>query len=307
MKNSMRLIFSSASVTARQDLHDTIKGDLRDLKFEIRRNNLIESILHDDTSGITTAHYTDHDIIVSLTSYGRRIHEVALTIESLMQQTMKANRIVLWLSDDLAGRRIPQALVKQQQRGLEIKYCKDIRSYTKLIPQLKESPENAIITVDDDILYDNDCLEHLITAYLQQPSVIHCCRVHRMLFDERGKILPYNQWKWTCSEEGVDNHFFLTGCGGVLYPPYCLDEEALNESVFLDICPEADDVWFTAMALKKGTPINKVFTRNEFGEDYIKNPTSLERGLSVRNVDQSGNDRQIHAVFSKYAIFDMLM
>ena len=303
----MRLLFSSASATARKDLHDTIKGDLRDLEFDIRRNNLTEHILHDDTSGITTAHYTDHDIIVSLTTYGRRIHDVSLTIESLMQQTMKANRIVLWLSDDFSGRCIPQALVKQQQRGLEIKYCKNIRSYKKLIPQLKESPENAIITVDDDFLYDYDILEHLITAYLQQPNMIHSCRVHRMLFDERGKILPYNQWEWTCSEEGVDKHFFLTGGGGTLYPPYSLDEEVLDESVFMDICPEADDVWFTAMALKKGTPINKVFTRNESGEDYIKIPTSLERGLSVRNVDQSGNDRQIHAVFSKYALFDMLI
>ena len=299
----MRRLLSSASVTARRDLFDALHGDM---KFELRRNRLIECILRDSSSGITTKRYTNHDIIVSLTSYGRRVHEVSLTIESLMQQTMKANRIVLWLPDDMRESPLPQALIMQQRRGLEIKYCKDIRSYKKLIPQLKISSDDAIITADDDIFYDYDVLEHLIAAFLEQPNVIHCSRVRKMSLDKKGSLIPYNQWAFGEKTTGMNRCFFLTGVGGVLYPPHCFDDEVFNDSVFLDLCPEADDVWFTAMALKKGTPINKVFTRDKYGEDYIMIPHPLESGLVIRNVGQHGNDRQIKAVFSKYALYDLL-
>ena len=299
----MRSLFSSASVTARQDLSAALE---RDIKYERRCNDLIEHILHDDTLGITTEHYTNQDIVVSLTSYGRRIHEVALAIESLMQQTMKANRIVLWLSEDFRDRLLPQALVIQQKRGLEVKFCRDLRSYKKLIPQLHESPDDAIITVDDDLLFDCNVLEHLINAYRQQPDKIHSCRVHRMLFDNTGRLLPYVKWDRCCPIEGTDRRYFITGGGGTLYPPHSLDDEVFNDAVFLDICPNADDVWFTAMAIKKGTPINKVFTRDEYGEDYISIPSPLEQGLAASNLGQERNDAQICAVFSKYALFDKL-
>ena len=279
IKENMRLLFSSASVPARQDFHAVLYNDL---KYVTRRNVLTETLLHDEAPGITADHSLDHDIVVSLTSYGRRIHEVALTIESLMQQTMKANRIVLWLAEDLAGQELPKALVLQQKRGLEIKYCKDIRSYKKLIPQLKESPDDAIITADDDVLYDYDVLEHLIMAHQKQPEQILCCRARIILFDNNGSLLPYNQWPLVSREEGREARLFLTGIGGILYPPHCFDEEVFNERVFLSLCPNADDAWFTAMAINKGITINKVFTRDEYGEDYISIPSPLEQGLAAR-------------------------
>jgi len=49
----------------------------------------------------------------------------------------------------------------------------------------------------------------------------------------------------------------------------------LNREVFTSICPTADDVWFNAMAIKKGTPIRKVVTRNTAGNDYLSNAMSL--------------------------------
>ena len=128
-----------------------------------------------------------------------------------------------------------------------------------------------------------------------------------MLFDNDGHILPYSKWESRCTQLGVDRHNFLTGVGTVLYPPHSLDEEVFNEKVFTEICPKADDVWFTAMALKKGTPINKVFTRDAQGEDYIESPHPLEEGLSHENVGQGGNDRQLKAVFEKYSLYDKLI
>ncbi len=162
--------------------------------FESRRFNLIEHILHDTESSVTDERYTDHEIIVSLTTYGKRLNDVAFTIESLMQQSMKANRIILWLDESFKDTRLPQSLRNQQKRGLEIQYCKDIRSYKKLIPCLQQFPNDAVITVDDDLLYDYDIIERLISAYLDFPKMIHACRVHRMVLDQENKPIPYSEW-----------------------------------------------------------------------------------------------------------------
>ena len=91
-----------------------------------------------------------------------------------------------------------------------------------------------------------------------------------------------------------------------MFPPNSLDSEVLNDSVFMDICPFADDVWINAMALKKGSSINKVYTRNKKGEDYILNWELQDTGLCVTNVLQKRNDSQISDVFAKYSLFEKL-
>ncbi len=275
--------------------------------FENVRFRLIDHILHDTESGITNQRYTDHDIIVSLTSFGKRIHDVAFTIESLMQQSMKPNRIILWLDNSFKEVKLPQSLINQQKRGLEINFCTDIRSYKKLIPSLRQFPNDAIITFDDDLLYDYDIIERLIKAYLQNPNLIHTCRANRMILDHNNKPIPYLQWNRKINEAGVNKLNFFTGGAGTLYPPRCLDQEVLNENVFLDICKFADDVWFNAMAIKKGTLVNKVFTRSNIGEDYISNEGVQDVGLwNVNNQGERLNDVQLKAVFDKYDLYSKL-
>ncbi len=277
------------------------------LKYELLRNQLIDHIMHCYEQGITNERYTNHEIIVSLTTHGKRLYDVAFTIESIMQQSMKANRIILWLDDSYLNKRLPSYLYKQKDRGLEIRFCRDMRSYTKLIPVLRCFQDAAIITIDDDALYDNDLLERLIVPYLTAPQYIYCHRSHRMTFDDCGSILPYNQWQWCSSNEEPSHFNFATGVGGVLYPPHSLDDEVNNESVFLDICKYADDVWFKAMAIKKGTLVKKVNSRSKKGEDYILNEGIQDIGLfHINTAGNTLNDTQIKAVFSKYSLFDKI-
>lgn len=66
-------------------------------KSELLKNNI-------DTckeSGVTNERNADKEVVVSLTTYGKRLYSVSLTIESIMQGTMKPNRLILWLQDDL--------------------------------------------------------------------------------------------------------------------------------------------------------------------------------------------------------------
>lgn len=275
--------------------------------FEIRKNQMIEHILYDSERGITDKKYCNHDIIVSLTTYGKRIYDVAFTIESIMQQSMKANRIILWLDNSFRNQSLPESLVNQQKRGLEIAFCEDLGPYKKLIPSLLHFPNDTIITIDDDAIYDYDLIERLINSHLKYPSIICCCRARRISFAKDGSLLPYNKWKRPLEETFPSHFVFATGVGGVLYPPHCLDEEVNNDDEFLNICNTADDVWFNAMAIKNGTKVKKVRTRNPNGDDYLLNYAVQDIGLLHKNIHGKNlNDQQIHAVFSKYNLYSIL-
>lgn len=266
-----------------------------------------QNILHWHEPGISSEKYCDHDIIASITTYGKRIYDVHLTIESLMEQTMKANRIILWLDYSFENKPLPNALRLLQDRGLEIMYCKDIRSYKKLIPALQKFPEDAIITFDDDVIYEFDLLEKFIMAYQENPSYIYCGRMHRMLFDKSGGVLPYSKWEWNQNNMDASLLNFPTGVGGILYPPHSLDEEVFNEPVFMDICKFADDIWFKAMAVKKGTLTKKIFTHSERGDDYLVNEEVQDIGLGKINIaGEHLNDRQLADVFKKYNLYPLL-
>lgn len=276
-----------------------------ELKFYLRRIQMEEKILNCTNVGITSQKYCEHEIIVSLTTYGRRFDDVCFTIESLMQQTLKPNRIVLWIDALTMQQLIPESLRTQCGRGLEIFETEDIRSYKKLIPSLNAFPEAAIITVDDDVIYDFDLIERLVRAHIKNPYNIYAGRVHSMTFDERGKLDPYDRWNWSVATSPKRN--FITGVGGVLYPPHSLNSEVMNVKVFSEICPTADDVWFTAMAKLNGTEIHKIITRNIKGVDFVSNYEMENDGLNKINTGSNGrNDIQISAVFSKYGIYNLI-
>lgn len=275
------------------------------IRFNNKKNILEQNILYSTESGITKEKYCNHDFIVSLTTYSKRLHEVHLAIESIMEQTMKPNKIILWLDNSYKNITLPKALQLQQKRGLEIHFCEDIRSYKKLIPTLSLYPNDAIITIDDDLIYEFDLLENLIIPYLSDPSYIYCHRQHRMKFNEEGTLLPYIKWEWNCKDTEPNITNFPTTGGGTLFPPNSLDKEVFNKEIFMDICKFADDVWFKAMAIKKGTLSKKVFSHNEKGDEYIAIPNVQDMGLYNINVlGDSLNDKQIELVFKKYNLYN---
>lgn len=268
--------------------------------------HLWDKTLHSTERGVSDERLCDEEVVVSLTTHGNRIHAVHLAIESIMQQTVLSNRIVLWLSKDaFQGETLPIALQRQVERGLEIAYCEDLGSYTKLIPSLKRFPGACIITVDDDLAYSPDLLEKLIRAHKSHPSDICAARIHRIVLDEAGSPIPYDEWGRCVEECPKENNLaFFTGCGGILYPPGCFTEEVFNRDVFLDACPSADDVWFNAMRLLSGVRVTKVFSSTRNG-DYLALPSSQVNSLWAKN-RKTNNDLAIAAVYGRYGLFEKL-
>ncbi len=280
---------------------------VRALPLELKTNLLKQNILQSKEQGITNEKYLDRDVVISLTTYGKRIYTVALAIESLMEQTLKANEIVLWLDYSFRNQTLPMSIRKLQERGLTVKYCEDIKSYKKLIPALKAYPDSIIITADDDLLYEYDVVEKLVAGYKTNPKIIQCNRMHKMILNAKKKLLPYDEWIFECQEvDNPDILNFATGCAGVLYPPHVFSEQVFDEKTFMAICPSADDIWFKAMTMLTDTLVSKVYTHDKGGRDYLIIEECQDIALSLENNGNKKNDVQLRAVFDKYNLYEKL-
>ena len=100
-------------------------------------------------------------LVVSLTSYPPRFGTLALTLRSLLCQTVRPDHLILWIAPaDFAL--LPQSVRRLQARGLTIRLAEDIKSYKKIIPALDQFPDAFIVTADDDLFYWQSWLEELV-------------------------------------------------------------------------------------------------------------------------------------------------
>lgn len=239
----------------------------------------------------------EHELIVSLTTYSQRIHDVYLVLESISLQTVLPNRVILWLAEDeFSLDTLPLTLKSRLPYGLEVRFCPDYRSYKKIIPTLEIAPESLVITLDDDVIYPFDTIERLLNEHRTTPNTILGNRAHEITF--RGsEPLPYKQWNREIAESPNKN-VFLTGCGAILYPPGSLYQSVTDSELFMKLCPHADDIWLYIMARMQGTKIRKAAGRHfsEFAE--IQNNQTT--GLNKLNVDNGQNDIQLKAVMNHF-------
>ena len=266
----------------------------------IDRDKVDNEIKNFSSRGITD----NTDVIVSLTSFPERMYEIKYTLYSLLNQTIKPEKVILWLSREEfpnLENDLPDDVLDFKKNGLTIGWTHNIYSYKKLIPALKEFPNKKIVTADDDIFYEKDWLEKLLIANQKYPDCIITHRAHKIKFT-KNEIAPYKKWKKkikTCKPSFVN---FLTGAGGVLYPANCLYKDVTNENIFMEILPKADDIWFWAMAVLNGT---KIFVpKNNIVKLTHVNP-ARERGLTDETTlfatnKLGGNDIQLQKLIEYY-------
>ena len=192
-------------------------------------------------------------LIVSLTSFPKRIGTVHLTINTIFRQTLAPDRIILWLAEEEFPNKekdLPDELLKLKKRGLEIRWCGNLMSYKKLVPTMKLYPDSFIVTADDDLYYHPQWLERLCKTYLDNPHCIPCHRVTKILVSEDGSYTAViggkEYWKGP-------SYLNKIGSGsGTLFPPGCFHPDVLDETKIKDLAPTNDDIWFWLMAAMAG-------------------------------------------------------
>ena len=202
-------------------------------------------------------------IIVSLTSYPARIGEIKYTLYSLLTQDFPADEVVLWLTEEEfpAGEKsLPSYMKLWEKYGLKIRWTRNKRSYTKLLPALEFYKNAVIVTADDDIYYSKGWLRCLYETHVKYPEDIVAHRVRRVILGDKG-VAPYVDWP-IISEHCRSHRNFLTGVGGVLYPINCMHEDINKQDLWEELSPSNDDIWFWAMAVINGrkitVPINDI-------------------------------------------------
>lgn len=198
-------------------------------------------------------------ITVSLTSYPKRIDTVNQVIETLLHQTMKPDSIILWLADSQFPNRegdLPKQLTSLISDCFQICWTEDIRSYKKLIPALEAFPEDIIITVDDDLLFEPEIIERLVRGYRNHPECIQCHRVTTVDFPSIEDITVTPD---ALKVYSVPTYLHkLSGGAGCLYPPNCLHPDVVRKELFMRLAPTSDDIWFWLMGALNGYKVNVV-------------------------------------------------
>lgn len=232
--------------------------------------------------------------VASLTSFPDRIHTVHLSIECILRQAVKPDKIILWLAQQQfpnLHKDLPKNLLALQNRGLEIKFCDDLRSHKKYYYSLLEYPNSKIIMFDDDLYYHKDVIKNLLVLNRKYPNCIIATRAHKMVFDNQKRLLPYSKWLHNYNVEKPSLFVMHTSGHGTLIPgKYIFDETVFNKDLILKLCPKSDDVWLKMNLIRLNV---SVVTNGRFNKDSISVKESFASSLVSENSFKGMKDMQI--------------
>ena len=190
----------------------------------------------------------ESQLIVSMTSYPKRIRHAWLALESLFRQDDRRFRLVLVLAESqFPGRQLPRMIRKQMEKGLEILWVeRDGRSFDHLWPAYSAFPGNNVVSVDDDKFFATDMVSKLRSAARMNPRAIVGWRGWDMR-PTNGTFEFGENWV-RANRDTPSSRLFMPPGNGSLYPAGSLPRETGNYDLRERICPNADDVWYWAMA-----------------------------------------------------------
>lgn len=114
-----------------------------------------------------------YDLIVGMTNWSGRINHEAFyeCLDRLLKQKCKYNfKIVISLSEQELGRKIPDRLAKYESEDFEILWSwENTRPLKKYDPINAKYPELPLMILDDDDMCDEDAVEYMYETHLKDP------------------------------------------------------------------------------------------------------------------------------------------
>lgn len=233
-------------------------------------------------------------IIVSLTSYPKRIHMVDKVIKSIWKQSMPADEIILYLSDmefPQRERELPQELTEMIGRnGFKVEWVEgNIRSHKKYFYALRDKSGDIVITVDDDVLYSETLIYDLVCSYQKFPEAVSA-RAVRIILKDGEKAAQYRDWD-RCGDKYTNAprmDICAIGYAGVLYPPACANDRWFDLKNIETLAGNQDDLWLKCNEIIDRIPVVYVKpAKNDIVIDEAE-----ETALFAMN-SQNGNDDSI--------------
>ena len=171
----------------------------------------------------------------------------------------------------------------------------DMEDFGSIIPMYLATPQEDLDPTE--MIYDKDFVRDLCSCHQKNPGCVCGRRVHRMTKDNAGQIRSYNDWQWECRDILEPSHqLFTTGCGGVLYPPHILPQEAFDAAAIKAHCLNTDDVWLKFMELKAGARV--VFNNSKVMHPLTIRKTQASALMHTNTAAENRNDLNIKAMES---------
>ncbi len=237
-------------------------------------------------------------VVISLTTIDSRLNAVDLVIRSLMEQTVRPKKILLWINEASLPH-IPKKLAYLQGALFEIRTTPLFSSHKKLIHSMALYPDSPVITCDDDLMYRNDWLTLLYNESSKHPNTIIANQTRTITKDPSGAFLSYRQWPVSSNLPTDPRRILPVGAEGVLYPPHALDLQYDQQALFMKLAPKADDLWFKSMSLLKGTPSRLAEKRPK---PAIPIMGSQKSSLKDENIKKDLNSKQWAALVAHFKL-----
>jgi hypothetical protein len=243
----------------------------------------------------TTPVAGQNSLAISLTSWTPRLETLPLTLICLLDQTVRAHGIHVWLTDDDLARLPAPTLEAFSAHGVSFQVCENMGPHKKWLPMIRMGFQKPFVICDDDIFYPCSWLGSLVEE--DRPDAYVGTRIHRMA--GRGpELAGYESWSRDICWDGKPSEWnFITGCGGTVIHPSRIGADFRDWDRIKNACPKADDIWLKAAHLAVGIPVYK--TRYSF--PCFEIPGTGESALLAANVDCGGNDSQLGVLKQQWA------
>ena len=181
--------------------------------------------------------YNDRRVIATLTSIPSRMEYLHHCLQSLIQQKVPADEIVLSLPhksvrEDAEYELSHEVQTLVQKGKVELLRCKDYGPATKLLGVLERemdqpvSAEPVILYFDDDMLYHLNAIENLIGNDILETGGAVCRKGGKMQKD------PWRESFGSCVNVTERTQLDIAfGCGGVGVRPSYFDESVFDHEV----------------------------------------------------------------------------
>jgi len=242
-------------------------------------------------------------VVLSLTTMPERLKKVHIAIDSIINNTITPDLIVLYLYRGEFGQEYDACIKRLEKRKIKVVLLEEnLRSHKKYIYALKDYPNSIIITIDDDFIYPNDLINNLMQYNRIYPDHVLTFYSRKVKIDKNGKIEAYRKWKKTKNNEPPSFNSIIFSGSGALYPPNTFDSEIFNKEVIKNLSFTNDDIWLSVMTIKNKKKI--VALSGIYKNGFISIRYKKKKRLSTYN-DPGDKRRQAYIDLMKYYEVDI--
>lgn len=223
------------------------------------------------------------DVVISFTTFPPRIGKVWMTVDSLIRQTTRPYKIMLYLSEEdfpEKEKSLPKELTRYTDFGLNIVWVKEnLRPHKKYLYAFELFKDKCVVTVDDDLYYRKDMLERLLKLHETHPDAV-CANNAKLIPTTNTDEIPlYKTWQ-KLTNPAIGGDVIGIGSGGILYPVHLFNSVSYkNVELIKNLSLGTDDLWLKVMEVIAGIPV----ATGDYNCAYPKISGSQKSSLSKEN------------------------